>query len=155
MRTIWKFPLPMAVAGEPLSMPRGARIVHFDIQYSGPLDNGPRPGVPTLWVEVDPDQAAEPRQFVIIGTGHEIPADGQHVGSYQAEPFVWHVYEVPTVAWTAWEGGDCPVLGTMVVEYEQRDGQVREAPAMVLEWAQRGDPDDIVRYRLAAEQPAA
>ena len=149
MRTIWKFPLPVVPGGEPVAMPRGARIVHGAMPRAAPW-------TPTLWAEVDSDQAAEPRHFVVIGTGHGIPADAQHVATYFEGELVWHVYEIPTVAWVEWGGGDCPVLDCATVDIELRNGRTLDGvPPGAFNWSHGDVGDDIVRYRIAAEQPAA
>ena len=51
-------------------------------------------GRPTVWAEVDPeDPDKRNKRFFIIGTGHEIPfLNLEYVGTFQQEPFVWHVY---------------------------------------------------------------
>lgn len=97
MHTVWKFPLAFTKAGKYegiVAMPRGARIVHFAIEYRGPLEGAPRQGVPTVWAEVDDQEAPAPRTFAIVGTGHALPDGAVHVGTYDAEPFVWHVYDM-------------------------------------------------------------
>jgi len=97
MRTIWKFPLKFT--GEngyacTVQMPRAAVVRHFAFEFRGPLDPGPRKGVPTIWAEVDSEQPAEPAQFQIFGTGHEIPNGATHVATFDSEPFVWHVFDM-------------------------------------------------------------
>lgn len=86
MRSIWKFPLPVALDDKPaeVTMPEGAVIVHFDT-----------PGrEPTVWALVDSDNPPEPRRFRIFGTGHPLPRGARHVGTYSDGPFVWHVFEI-------------------------------------------------------------
>lgn len=95
MRTIWKFPLAFTSEHTAtVQMPRGAAIVHFAFEYRGPLDASPRTGIPTLWAEVDDQEAPEPRPFRVFGTGHPLPDGAQHVATWDAEPFVWHLYDV-------------------------------------------------------------
>jgi hypothetical protein len=142
MRTIFKY--PFTDGQNSFAMPRGARILHLATQN----------GTPTLWAEVDTEQPGEVREFRVIGTGHEVPPlPCEYIGTYLSGPFVWHVYEIPTLGWTSWAGGDCPVFGSLVVEYRQRNGKVFEAPAAALVWQHEGDEADIMAYRLAAEQP--
>lgn len=155
MRAIWKFPLPIR-ADEALDvqMPVGAQVVRFGLQGS----------VPTLWALVDTQAQLAARRFAIIGTGHDFPDDAVYVGSFDSPPFVWHVVEHRPGGqdmerpWHTWSGGDCPVPSPTVVEYEQRDGQVLEAPGGVLDWNRDDEhpqPWDILRYRQAVEQPGA
>jgi hypothetical protein len=46
-----------------------------------------------IWVEDTPNPHNGVRRFEIYGTGHEIPDDAKHVGSFVEASFVWHVYE--------------------------------------------------------------
>jgi hypothetical protein len=36
----------------------------------------------------------EQREFVIIGTGWDVPDNGIYHGTVQISPYVWHVYEI-------------------------------------------------------------
>jgi hypothetical protein len=89
MRTIWKFELfEMTAAVVPhrvISIPADARLVAVAMQ--GPRIFG--------WFVVDPSAPSEPRAYRVLGTGHDVPEDGTHVGSVFDGPFVWHVFEVP------------------------------------------------------------
>ena len=82
MTTIWKYPLTQAFSQD---ISKGARIVH--------AGKDPR-GESCLWAEIDPDADTEMRHFRVIGTGHIVPENAEHVGSYIDGPFMWHVYEV-------------------------------------------------------------
>ena len=96
MRRVHKFPL--FTGGEwqaNVQMPAGARIVHFDVQYVGPIGDKPRQGHPTVWALIDDAAEKETRRFAVIGTGRDVPPGARHIGSYQAEPFVGHVFELP------------------------------------------------------------
>lgn len=90
MRQIWKFPLGVAPddATVTLEMPAGAQIV----QFAG----GEHSAVfaPTIWAIVDTDEQPEPRRFTVYGTGHPLPRNGRHIGTYFDGPFVWHVFEL-------------------------------------------------------------
>lgn len=97
MRTIWKFPLEFTTENGftcTVQMPCGAVVRHFAFEFRGPLDQGPRKGVPTIWAEVDSEQPTEPARFQIVGTGHEIDDGAAHVATFDAEPFVWHVLDM-------------------------------------------------------------
>jgi hypothetical protein len=49
---------------------------------------------PTLWAEVDPDNATEERLFTIIGTGHSVNSNfPNYLGTIQDGNYVWHIYE--------------------------------------------------------------
>lgn len=82
MKTVWKFPI-----GNQVVMPKGAQIVHV-AEQDGTV--GP---VVTMWALVDPEAPAETRRFAELGTGHEIPDEHEHVGTWQSGPFVWHLFE--------------------------------------------------------------
>lgn len=96
--TIWKFPL--FTGREPVvdvQMPVGAEIVRFGIQYVAGDCTKPeqRQGHPTVWALVDDQAALETRRFGVVGTGHPLPDGAIYIDSYDAEPFVWHVVELP------------------------------------------------------------
>jgi hypothetical protein len=83
VRAVWKFPLGAEVLTD-LSMPADARIVHVDRQGAHGC----------IWAEVDTEATlSETRRFLVRGTGMEIPAGHEHVGTWQEPPFVWHLYE--------------------------------------------------------------
>jgi hypothetical protein len=83
-KTIWKFAFPI-VGQFTLDLPRGARVLHTELQQ----------GQATLWAEVDPDAPTVPFHFAIVATGGPIPpGDVRYIGTFQAPPFVWHLYQV-------------------------------------------------------------
>lgn len=53
---------------------------------------GEQGGSPIIWMEVD-NTADITMTFYVVGTGHPIPKNSFHVGSYLSPPFVWHIYE--------------------------------------------------------------
>lgn len=100
MRTIRQYPLEFTRSGQykgAVEMPRGAQIVHFAIVFRGPLDKGPRQGIPTVWAEADDQEPMVRRQFHIFGDGHQVLEGAQYLGSYDAEPFMGHAYDVTWV----------------------------------------------------------
>jgi hypothetical protein len=81
MSTIWKYPLHTP-NGE-IQMPKGAQILHV----------GDQGGQITLWAKVDPHAETGWLRVSILGTGHEIPLDaGEHLGTVQQPPYVWHIF---------------------------------------------------------------
>lgn len=81
-RRIHKYVIPV-IANFQLQLPRTIDILHLGIQD----------GQPCLWVEVDPNAPTNPVAFLTVGTGANIPVGaGRHVGTYQLDYFVWHVY---------------------------------------------------------------
>jgi len=84
-KTVWKFPISVSNESESLPLPEGANYLHVAIQ--------PGSG-PCVWVEVEPERAAQNRFIQVFGTGHTIPETAKYIGTWQEEPFVWHLYEV-------------------------------------------------------------
>lgn len=68
-----------------LMMPTPAKVVHVEMQHDKP----------EMWVELNPDNPTFPKTFSIVGTGHDIPVNAQHCGSWQMDGgrFVFHLYE--------------------------------------------------------------
>lgn len=76
MRTIWKFPFPIADEFT-LRMPVAAEILHVGVQVQGDARAlavfGGIPSAfetPCLWALVDSDAEQVERRFVLRGTGH-------------------------------------------------------------------------------------
>lgn len=156
MRAIYKFPLPFGpfCTGD-VAMPVGAHIRRASVQY----------GAPTLWAEAENTAQLVARRFSIIATGETMPDDAVYVATYDEGDYVWHIIEHRPGGqdaerpWIEWTGGDCPVDGREVVEYEMRnDDTAVPSPAGVLDWSRDDEHPqdwDIVRYRKALEQPGA
>jgi hypothetical protein len=86
MKTVYKYDLKIEDLNH-LALPHGAKFLMVDRQM----------GRNYAWFEVPivSDQACmKLRHFKVFGTGHEIPDDAQWLATWQAEPFVWHLYEV-------------------------------------------------------------
>lgn len=91
-KMIWKFPIPFLDAAERLTdrpeitMPVGSKLLTAQMQGD----------TPTVWALVDPEKPAAPRRLAIIGTGQDVRDDvavDRYVGTYQAGPYVFHVFE--------------------------------------------------------------
>lgn len=81
MKTVYKFKLNM---GGRTSVPfRTGEVVLAGRDHSGFI---------SLWVECWPNQETNGRDFLVYGTGYEIPTDAKHEASFIDEGFVWHVY---------------------------------------------------------------
>lgn len=59
---VYKYPIPRT--GAATAMPKGAKILHFDVQADSFC----------VWALVDPDQPLEDRLLIVVGTGHDLPA---------------------------------------------------------------------------------
>lgn len=55
------------------------------------------PNTAQVWTTQSEKDKGEPWKARVFGTGHEIPDDAIHLGSYQsmARPLVWHVFALP------------------------------------------------------------
>lgn len=85
MRTIWKYPIPMADSFE-IEMPGDREFLSLDIQG----------GFPHIWVAVDPESETFVRKFHLVGTGNPIPDETLVFrGSFQMSggAFVFHLFE--------------------------------------------------------------
>ena len=86
MSTIWKYAIPVADKFT-LDMPKGAKIISLQVQL----------GAPCIWAIVDPDLREKEREFVVVGTGHELPDyPVEFIGTFQVNngQLVFHVFEV-------------------------------------------------------------
>lgn len=84
-KCVWKIPLPLDDDSYVRKVPVGARVLYVAAQK----------GVPTVWVEVDPDAYMKEIRFQIFPTGtNAIPEDSGYCGSCMTHEghFVWHVY---------------------------------------------------------------
>lgn len=83
---IWKHTVPVDHEPRwwPVSLPVGARIVDVAAQAHGWIG---------FWSIVDPEAPTEVRDFQWIGTGWEIPEDGEYRGTCHVGGFVWHLFE--------------------------------------------------------------
>lgn len=92
-RTVFKYRIDSAL-DDPVFMPRDAvevlvghqgRHVFVWAEHWLPEEEGE-------------EKRMEKRRYGVYGTGHEIPDEATHVGSFLTQPdgaFVWHVYRLP------------------------------------------------------------
>ena len=95
MKTIHKYPIEIASSFAIKSLPEYAPIIRVGLD---PV------GVPCIWAEVFSEwvdaiakyetekSGRKIRHFGVTGTGRECP-NGEHVGSWVQDQFVWHLYE--------------------------------------------------------------
>lgn len=82
MKEVWKF--YVYSDRRDISMPAG----------SEPLHVGSQDGRVVLWAGVDPTRPRVMRRFFIIATGQPFEPKGLlYIGTTQAGPYVWHVFE--------------------------------------------------------------
>ena len=80
---IFKYPLHVTDQ-QIVQMPACSKIIHAGLDPTG---------CPCLWAKVDPDEKNNKDVIVrIVGTGHDVPPNTLHVGSFVQNPFVWHVF---------------------------------------------------------------
>jgi hypothetical protein len=46
-----------------------------------------------FWCEINTNNQPKMETFHVIGTGHSIPENSTHIGSFVNDPFVWHLYQ--------------------------------------------------------------
>ena len=87
MKTIWKYEIILGGRVK-IDMPKDATMLHFEVQRE----------IPRLWALVDSDNKTEPREFVIVGTGHSIDKglNLKYIGTtlMMEDRLVWHLFEV-------------------------------------------------------------
>ena len=83
-RIVYKFPFTSLSQPVQVNCSKQARVVLVDCQGK----------TPTLWIEDDWDGGLRStwRNYMAFGTGHPIPDNAVHVGSFQMGSYVWHVY---------------------------------------------------------------
>jgi hypothetical protein len=87
MLTMFKYPLQISDGIQEVPLTAGATVQAVALQG----------GAIAMWAMVNSGLAIEPRRFVVVGTGRELPADmhlNRYVGMVQQGPYVWHVIEL-------------------------------------------------------------
>jgi hypothetical protein len=84
MKTIHKFEVRIHDMQD-IEMPERAAILAVQVQNDKIF----------LWAEVDTSRLKIKRTILVRGTGHElgIAENAIHIGTVQAPPFVWHIYD--------------------------------------------------------------
>ena len=86
MKTIWKYSIPFGNLSAMFALPDGAKVLHVAAQQNDIV----------LWAEVDSDAPKQLREFVVTGTGYELPAGRlTYLGTAQLviANLVFHVFE--------------------------------------------------------------
>lgn len=86
MKFIWKYTLEITDE-QTIKMPVGLKILSAQLQANAVC----------IWALCDAEQRMEQRHFVIIGTGHPVPAFRlTYIATIQQECLVWHLFERET-----------------------------------------------------------
>jgi len=80
---VWKFVLEDPETT--VQMPAGAEVLSIGVQREQVC----------LWALVDPLQPVEPRRFVVVGTGWDVPGHGRFLGTVllASGELVFHIWE--------------------------------------------------------------
>jgi len=84
-RRVLKWPLRLTADAQPI----GAGVVALVATQDS---------VPTVWTVESEQTQALTRWVRIVGTGHPLDGDGEHIGSLTMGPYVWHLFADVTVA---------------------------------------------------------
>lgn len=84
-----------------VSMPEGATVLHAAALETPSTTFRSLDGRPVrtvhgrleLWARIDPQAPHVDRRFAIRGTGHVLGDVGEHIGTVQDAPYVWHIFE--------------------------------------------------------------
>ena len=91
MKTVYKYPAPLASQPFAVELPMTAEVLAFDQQGDELF----------FWAAVDPDDETETRTFRIAGTGHPLPSENmRYIGTCQqmGGALVWHLFELERAA---------------------------------------------------------
>lgn len=82
MKTIFKYPIEITNIQE-VKLPVGFKVIHVGLDPNN---------TSCIWCEVDTNKELIRQTVYVVGTGHKLPPDAYHVGSFLQRVFVWHVY---------------------------------------------------------------
>jgi len=91
-KRIYKFTLsPLSI--NTMELPYGAEVLDVQIQH----------GSIRLWALGDFNKTPVRREFLVTGTGMDVPDDADYVATVQMDDGarVWHVFEIPTSGYIA------------------------------------------------------
>ena len=85
MKTIYKYVIKCRDSFVQI-LPQGAKVIAVQTQQ----------GQPVFWATVDTEQPPEPREFFVVGTGHNFDAESKtFLGTFQLEEgtLIFHLFE--------------------------------------------------------------
>lgn len=82
MKTIYKYPIEITDE-QFIDIPRDHEIIRAGLDPAGHV---------CIWAEIDKSSPTTPVGIYVLGTGHPVPDNAVHLGSFVQIPFVWHVY---------------------------------------------------------------
>lgn len=80
MKTVWKTSVPVDDEWHYVH----GKIVHAEPQFE--------PDTVEVWFETPTDHFITSCEVRVYGTGHMVPDDAEHVGSWVSPELVWHAY---------------------------------------------------------------
>lgn len=89
MLSIWKYGVEPAAAKQILMVPKEAEILSCGMDAYG---------VPSIWVLLDTDAPAVPREYYVVGTGWDLSfmddctSALMFIGTIKDGPYMWHVF---------------------------------------------------------------
>lgn len=90
MKKVYKYELPVEGGPQAVTLPRGAKILHFGHQGD--------PAMICIWALINPSEPTTiDKMFYVAGTGHELPEPSRWVFAATINlfpiPLVWHVFQ--------------------------------------------------------------
>lgn len=84
MRVIYKYPVDLSGHSFSHMLPKDFKFLRVALQNEKPF----------IWIELNTDHDKVKTDFRLFGTGQDIPASGQYLGTYDYGPLVLHLYRV-------------------------------------------------------------
>lgn len=82
-KSIWKYELMVIQSPQSLEIQAGAIFLHCEL-FKDQI---------ALWFEVDPMASWIRRNFLVVGTGWDLPPNRIYRGTINMDPMIWHIYE--------------------------------------------------------------
>jgi len=82
MKKIYKYPFDITDV-QKIGIPVNHDVVRVGLDPSG---------TPCIWAKVNPEEIDIEKEVYVFETGHDIPDQKTHVGSFIQNEFVWHLF---------------------------------------------------------------